>query len=543
MPQFLKSQTISLLEGGLETYSLALCGLVLPTNAHHAQDAKYAPVMGLLGASSELLAKACLVQAQGVQAMYSNHDVSSGKYRFGTEVIEELRKLIRDDNDSVGFMWANTDRNSPEYIEQKAILIDYLNKFKLLQELRANGLHAGRGCSRDIAVSVANDVFGFIQMLEKARKLKAYLKSIPAPETTIRDREAIIEDLSRRLASTKNISDKVGYLRNLYLVLPYIPETPPDWIDAFDRIAVAPPTEADVTYLAKTLSDAHSIYLMKTRGGTGVPVRVENNNPNALPIALQNIKRTLSSTPDKFNNDILTANTRLDENRLDLPIDDFVLDLYALGLEEAGALPAGSKLTEQQAWPYVVSAYSTQGNPRPCWFIIQACDELEKLIAFLKRAKPIGNGHYKRRCDTVIEMLEAYKGNSEVSISTAKDEIFKEAADFCKNHKNYPRKVENPFTPVFLKKYTFSATVLGILQDYVSEKITASAAIIRITDADPWEDGDKKAALLLLRLCYQEMDKSALTCAIRSEKFKTYWSEIRKIMFFADVFKNGPLIK
>ena len=36
MPQFLKSQTISLLEGGLEAYSLALCGLVLPyTNAQH----------------------------------------------------------------------------------------------------------------------------------------------------------------------------------------------------------------------------------------------------------------------------------------------------------------------------------------------------------------------------------------------------------------------------------------------------------------------------------------------------------------------------
>ncbi len=59
-------------------------------------------------------------------------------------------------------------------------------------------------------------------------------------------REAIIEDLTRRLNSSKDVPTKAEYLRNMYLVLPYIPEIQPDWINVFDKIAVAPPKEDDV---------------------------------------------------------------------------------------------------------------------------------------------------------------------------------------------------------------------------------------------------------------------------------------------------------
>ena len=186
--------------------------------------------------------------------------------------------------------------------------LHYLGKFKLHQELRANGLHTGIGCSRDIAIAIETDLFNFIQLLSQSKKLKPYLKNIPAPEATIRDREAIIDDLTRRLHCAKDDTTKVSLLRGMYIVLPYIPEMKPDWIEAFEKIAVSPPSEGDLAYLAQTMSDAHSIYLLKNRSGKdGVPVRVEPGNPDALPIAIQNIKRTLNTTPDKFNNDILTA--------------------------------------------------------------------------------------------------------------------------------------------------------------------------------------------------------------------------------------------
>lgn len=138
--------------------------------------------------------------------------------------------------------------------------------------------------------------------------------------------------MSRRVVAVDDDKEKMDLLRGLYIVLPYVPEVAPDWIERFANAEIAPPTKSDINYLVKSLDDAHSIYLLKNRGGKdGIPVRVEPDNPDALPIAIQNIKRTLSSNPDQFNNDALIANTRLENKYLDLPIDDFLVDLYALG--------------------------------------------------------------------------------------------------------------------------------------------------------------------------------------------------------------------
>jgi len=307
MPKFMKDDAIVLLDGGVEAYLLALYGMSVPsTRIHRKQEAKYAPVMGLFGASVELLIKSCLVQAKGKTSMYQNGDVAKGTFRFGNEVLDELRKEIRDATACISFMWKDVD----DICDQQSQFIYYLDKFKLLQTLRANALHAGIGCSRDIAVVTANEIYQFVLLLSQGKKLKAYLKNIPSPEATIRDREAIIEDLSRRLSTAKEPNEKMYCLKNMYFVLPYIPEIEPDWIKSFDKAELLPPTTDDINYLVRTLSEAHSIYLLKNRGGKdGIPVRIEPGNPEALPIAIQNIKRTLSSIPDKFNNDDLRDKT------------------------------------------------------------------------------------------------------------------------------------------------------------------------------------------------------------------------------------------
>lgn len=147
--------------------------------------------------------------------------------------------------------------------QAKNQLLHCLDKFKLHQKLRANGFYARLGCSRDITIATATDVYTFIQLLSQSKKLRPYLKNVSDSETTIRDREAIIENLSHRLQSTKDDSTEVGLLRGMCLVLIYVPEIKLDWIDAFDRIAVFSPTEGDLSYLAKTISDDHSIYLLK----------------------------------------------------------------------------------------------------------------------------------------------------------------------------------------------------------------------------------------------------------------------------------------
>jgi len=539
MPKFLKDNTIVLLDGGIESYLMALYGMAIPSlRSLRKPETKYAPIVGLYGAAAELLVKGCLVQAKGLTAMYKNGDISAGVYRFGSEVIEDLRRYIRDEDGCISYIWGNAENHD----EQKNQLLHCLGKFKLHQELRANGLHAGLGCSRDITIATATDVYTFIQLLSQSKKLRPYLKNVPAPEATIRDREAIIEDLSRRLRSTKDDSTKVGLLRGMYLVLPYVPEMKPDWVDAFDRIAASPPTEGDLSYLAKTLSDAHSIYLLKNRGGKeGVPVRVDPKDPDALPVAIQNIKRTLSTTPDKFNNDILTANTRLDESRLDLPIDDFLVDLYALGLEDAGVLTTGTqKLTAQQVWPFVAAAYSTNGTPRPCWFIIKHCDEMDQLIAFLKRAEKCGNGYFKRRLPELLKALAAYKNGTHLTIGAKKGGVFSDIPAHKDKLESLTAEQLKPFNPVFLRKYPLSEKANNIVREFISDTKNAGSALCALLELDSLTDNDRKAALALLPLCYDSGNKNGLISVLRTEHMKNYISNARKMMFFADFIENGP---
>lgn len=541
MPQFMKSSAIALLDGGIESYLLALHGMTLPsTRIRRKQETRYAPILGLFGASVELLVKACLVQIKGPGAMYKDDDVSSGIYRFGTEVLKDLRKTIRDADSSIVNLW-----EKPAAFEKvQKLLLHYMDKFKLLQELRANGLHAGIGCSRDITVSTANDIYQFIVLLSESKKLKAYLKNIPAPEATVRDREAIIEDLSRRMNNSKNDGEKLSYLRNMYLVLPYIPEIEPEWISAFDKASVLPPKAEDVKYLVQTLSEAHSIYLLKSRGGKeGLPVRIEPGNPNALPIAIQNIKRTLSSIPDQFNNDVLTSNTRIEQSRLDLPIEDFIIDLYVLGLEQSKILMnQNTKLTAQQVWPFVVSAYSTQGSPRPCWFFIRACDELDQLIAFLNRAKDIGNGYLTRRINTVIKCINAIKERTPVNLNAEQDSIFKGVRPYYESIGKIKPEQRQPFIPMFIKKYPLSDAVSAIVAEFVAGIQTPGKVLESILKLDKLSPNDRKVALALLPLCYDNENKNGLIAVLRTEHLSGYISMARKMMFFIDMLFDGPNI-
>lgn len=542
MPKFMKDGAITLIDGGIESYLLALYGLNMPTvRKQRKSAAQYAPIIGLFGASVELLVKACLVQANGISSMYKNGDLSSGIYRFGSEVIDDLRKEIRDASACISFLWKNPDN----YLEQQSLFLNYLDKFKLLQELRANGLHAGIGCSRDIVVSIANDIYDFMLLLSQGKKLKAYLKNVPAPNTTVRDREAIIEDLTRRTNTAKTPSEKIGYLRNMYLVLPYVPDIEPEWIKTFNKASLLPPTDDDVNYLVRTLSEAHSIYLLKNRGGKdGIPVRVEPNNPQALPISIQNIKRSLNTIPDKFNNDIMSANTRLSENRLDLPIDDFLIDLYALGLDNAKVITnTNHKLTAQQVWPFIAAAYSTQGTPRPCWFFIRACDELDQLVAYLRRVKDIGNGYLKKRVGTVIKSIVAIKEGQSVDLRFERDKSFSEIETFYKSIQRLTINQRQPFTPYFLKKFQLNQDVSAIIHEYILGKQSAGNTLEAILNLKSFGENEKKAALALMPLCYTNENRNGLVTILRTGHLCGYVSQARKQMFFVDFYTDGPKIK
>ena len=179
MPKFMKDAAIAILDGAVETYILALYGKSIPAiRASRKPETKYAPIIGLLGACAELLVKACLVQAKGIAAMYKDGNVNSGVYLYASDVLNDLKKEIKHNSPCVSFLWKDPNDNE----EMRNQLINYLNKFILLQKSRADGLHAGIGCSNDVCAALFNDVYNFITALSQGKRLKAYLKNIPAPE-------------------------------------------------------------------------------------------------------------------------------------------------------------------------------------------------------------------------------------------------------------------------------------------------------------------------------------------------------------------------
>ena len=535
MPKFMKDKAVELLDGGIEAYTLGLYGLSIPNiKRPHRQETRYAPVMGLLGAAVELIIKACLVQAKGISAMYKKGDSTRQIYKFGNDCIDEFKSCIKQEDETISFVWKDQDDHST----QKEQILYYLSKFHLLQDMRANGLHAGAGCSRDVAIVTANEIYEFFMVLAQGKRLKAYLKGIPAPEPTIRDREVIIEDLSRRFNSKKDYEAQLSVLRDMYLVMPYIPKEEPAWIERFDKVKVAPPNKEDLHYLIRTLEEAHSIFLLKNRGKKeGLPVRIDANNPDALPIDVQYIKRTLSTIPDQFHNDVLTANTRLEQGRLDLPIDDFLIDLFALGLEHAKVLNPGVHLTAQQAWPFIVSAYSTQGTPRPCWQFVKECDELDKLISFLNRAKKIGNGHYNRRADALIQLVSKYKTGDYVIKISSKDNVIQEAIDNAKRY--FGRKNYYSFSPTYIKKLTLTEEVNTIIQNYLSEKINAGDALEQVLQTKTITKDTRSVAVTLMNHCLSYESRNGLVAVLRSDGMKSYYSQARKKMMFMDYYYSG----
>ncbi len=541
MPRILKNDAITLLEGGIEAYSLGLYGIILPSSRNnHRLETKYAPVLGLFGTSIELTIKACLVQVKGIDVVYKDNDVKNNVYKYASDVIDEFTDAIKHDSGDYSFLYNYISTETVEYKAWKSKILFFLSKFKLLQALRANGFHAAKGCSYEIAVTTANEIHSFFQHLSKSKKLQAYIKNIPAPADTVRDREIRIEDLRRRVNLSENAPETVACIRNMFLVLPYIPEIPPDWVEVFERVAVAPPTESDLSYLVKTLTDAHSIYLLKNRGGKeGIPVRIDNSDPNAVPIAIEKIKRTLSSLTDKFYNDVMTANTRFDEKRLDLPLDETIMDLYSVGLCEARILSSDSpKLTAQQTWPFVASAYSTQGSPRPIWFMIKSCDEIDRLIDYINKIYPIANGYYKRRFAMLLKLLEGYKDNEFVHFEDNSDKFIKAMLTDIHADKSIN---SCPFPPEYLKKYTFSNNANAVIKSYISADIDVGTAIVNLIQSDEWCPDDRYAVQRLLDICCKNiLHKDALICAYKSDRVKSYQSKIRRTIFYMDLMTDGP---
>lgn len=534
MPVYLRHDALRLLESGVEAYLLALCGASLPNlRQRRVPESQFSPVVGLLGTSVELIVKACLVQAFGVDILLRE----DRSYIGALEALRTFRQQIHTDQDELQFLW----RGFPERDTARDRLLTYLRKFDLLMHLRSAGLHGGRGPSRDVVLLQVRDVYEFIHLLSHCRRLRPYLRHVPEPAEPVVSRSALVEDLARRSINPENPEEMATVVTSIFLVLPTVPDEEPEWLAAFQRLTISP-QEDDLRYLVTVLEEAHGVHLFRHRGnGEGLPVRVAQGDPQAIPVSLQFFKREFTKIPEQFDADVATANGRLLSGILDLPPDDFVLGLFGLGIENS-PLSQRLPLAAQQVWPFVATALSGPGTPKPFWFLVHVCNEVSALEARLRDIADKGNAYLRNRLPPILDAIRAKASGATLPNShPLQNEIsalytkwkntkadIREALQRCMETPRYP---PNHIIQRLERIIDGEEGISGLLRDLLKADLQ---------DIDiPWW----RYWVRLLTEAATYDDREALLAVLKERRAETYaWTHARKQLWLWDVFKFGPAI-
>lgn len=396
MPQYLRTSSVRLIEASQEALNLAFVGLGMPVRQELRVDAaQFAASAGLIGAAAEQALSAILVQVLGEDALMS----SRTQFKSAREVLQEVRALLMAPPPRASFLTYGL----PDAAAHRQELYGATEGFTLVIGERAAGLHSGQGPSRAVAMVQAQKVLAFYSLLAKSSRVRPYLAQLPRPPEARIDTDVIVDDLARRFVEAETLGERSAALRSLFLVLPEVPAIAPEWLDAFDRSAVAP-TNDDINLLLQTLERAAPVRFHRLNaGGRGLRVAVRPHDANALPIAAHHLRRAIGDLLGQFDAYVGTANGRLNDGHLDVPPESFLLDLWVLGPNKLAQELNRDRLTAHDAWPFIVTALTSPRINRPFWFLVSMVEDLGQLVAQLRRAFAVGGGgHLQQQVPTLL---------------------------------------------------------------------------------------------------------------------------------------------
>lgn len=393
MPQYLRAESLRLLESATEAFTLALTGLGTPPRREFRDpSSQFAPIIGLMGVAVEQSMAAILVQVHGHDVMFrgskADKDAGAQSYKTFQQILHDLRDLLRNGVPRSNFLTAGLD--DPE--AHIRCLMEQTDGFLMLGSQRALGLHAGKGPSREVVYHIAQKVFEFMKSLSKSKKLRAYLEGIPVLPQPPEPASILIEDLARKLAKTdsRDTEGRASLISSIFLVLPSIPDQEPEWLEALERVAVAP-SDSDLSLLVTTLHRAIPVQLQKLSANAkaALSMAVRPNDPDAIPVAPYRLKRQLTEICDQFDGDVVLANGRLQSGMLHLPPEEFTRELFCLTpagvtqiLKKAGPKP----LTAHDVWPFIVTALKSKGTEPPFWFLVGMVEDLGQVRSQVGKA-------------------------------------------------------------------------------------------------------------------------------------------------------------
>jgi hypothetical protein len=387
MPQLLKNETLRRLNTSLQALRLALWLLATPKSiGYESQPTDGAIEIGLIGTAADLGIAACLYEIHGISGIIRKE---SGFYITAAEGLSRFKHTLTSAIPRLSTITNGVD--DPNVHLKK--LHDACSSFSVLFTARAAALHGGAGVSNDVAFFAVHAVVNFLNLLAESPKWKAYLKEIPLIQQMPKDRTLIAQELAAAISS-KDKQTTTSALSGIFLVLPELTKSEPDWLKALNRVQIAP-RKQDITVLIKSLKEAKVGDIFKVgKGSTGTPVKIDPHNPLAIPIYPAAMKKKYENLNDQWAGYIATANAELDKDILSLPPIEAIFRFSAVGIENIG-LPEEeitNGLSAHSVWPFIASALNYQGTKGPCFFAARFLKKTEvgQLMALLKKAAPLG---------------------------------------------------------------------------------------------------------------------------------------------------------
>lgn len=528
MPILLKKDSIRLFEASVNSLNLALIGLSLPLRSEpRDKESLYASEIGLVGASAEQAINACMSQIYGLKGLLT----PDKKFKSASQIFDEFSSLLKATAPVSNFLIQGVSDGEKHFKD----LLSKTSKFRILAKSRAGGLHAGYGPSRDIVLALAKDVSDFLILLAQSTRIKPYLSYIPQPHDIVKDRATLVDDLANKVNASSDLHNKAVLISSAFLILPEIDEVQPEWIDAFERISISP-TSNDVVLLLDALNKATpSTFIRAGSEGEALPVRVDTKNPNAFSISPQFLRREFNQINDQWYADIGNANGRVKNGILDLPPQDFILDIFGLGLENLNILESESGLPAQQTWPFIATSLSVNGTVYPYWFLIKRTENLKELLAFMKKAEKIGTGYLRRNIGELYEGIESMINQSPLKSedSTLMIEIF----NLLKNIDEKRAKLSDFHT---YNQVNDEPETLEIVKSVIDEDISFSEAIIQVCNLDTETSRKIYWVRTLAECCNEEEDIPGLLYALKIDELNVAKTSIRKSLRVIDFLLHGP---
>lgn len=532
MPRLLKNDSIRLIEASIEALGLAQIGICsFRRDELKIERVRYAAEIGLIGASIELAMNSVLIQAYGTKSIFREE-----RYKTASEILHDFRGLL---NQSSGITLFLTN-GIVEYEKHIDKLIELTNRFQFIITSRAHGLHNGLGLSYEITASFFQEVSKFLNLIALSNNYKPYLPKIPELIGISIDRDILIDDLYNKVNNSKDLEEQKTIISSLFLILPEVPKNLPEWLKHFNSFNIAPKRN-DIVYLVNALEQANPVCLKKVKSGSQtIDVRIDINNPNAIPISPQFLKKEFIQFKDQFFADISNANGRLKSNQLDLPPQLSVYNAFSIDLFELGILNDGTLFTAHDSWPFIVRALSVPKNNinAPFWFMIRYTEDKGQLKALLKKAREIGNTSLKSNIDIAINGIEKIEKNEAININ---DTYYAQIIDDRNKFTLYLEKFEKTYKA---KKYNeLPAEYNDLIQDMFEEKIHVGEILaLIIDDINLSLEQRRYWVAQLTQVMPEKEDLTTLNEIMNRNDYSMYHTNIRKTIRVMDFFLYGPKI-